>query len=127
MITIICPLLLATSNPLSLKDLAPNNFIKTVLNRSLAEFLSQVAPDKVSSDVREFLREALIQRYRILTDSYPSTVLVGHTDYISSVAFSPDGKCALTGSSDDTARLWDIQDINTNQSYVLNGHTCMVI
>ena len=30
-----------------------------------------------------------------------------HTHTVSSVAFSPDGQWALTGSHDDTARLWD--------------------
>jgi WD40 repeat protein len=28
---------------------------------------------------------------------------------LNSVAFSPDGKLGLTGSSDNTARLWDLQ------------------
>jgi WD40 repeat protein/tRNA A-37 threonylcarbamoyl transferase component Bud32 len=30
-----------------------------------------------------------------------------HTDWVWAVAFSPDGRTALTGSSDGTARLWD--------------------
>ena len=33
--------------------------------------------------------------------------LQGHTTVVSSVAFSPDGKRALTGSMDHTAKLWD--------------------
>jgi WD40 repeat protein len=32
---------------------------------------------------------------------------VGHTGDVSWVAFSPDGKYALTSSDDHTARLWD--------------------
>ncbi len=32
----------------------------------------------------------------------------GHTAWIESVAFSPDGKYVLTGSMDHTARLWDV-------------------
>jgi WD40 repeat protein len=31
----------------------------------------------------------------------------GHTDRVYSVAFSPDGRYALSGSADETVRLWD--------------------
>jgi hypothetical protein len=62
MITFISLPLLITSNPPSLRDLIINTLMKTVLNRSLGEFLSQVAPDKVTCDVIELLRKALIQR-----------------------------------------------------------------
>lgn len=33
--------------------------------------------------------------------------LIGHTDVIGQVAFSPDGTCLATTSRDDTVRLWD--------------------
>ena len=32
---------------------------------------------------------------------------MGHDDFVSSAAFSPDGKRIVTASSDTTARLWD--------------------
>src|SRR5208282_5306230 len=33
---------------------------------------------------------------------------LGHSGTVRSVAFSPDGKTALSGSGDHTARLWDL-------------------
>jgi WD40 repeat protein len=112
MMTIISLPLLTTSNPPPLKYLTTNALIKTILNCSLGESLSQLAPDKVPDDVIEFLRQALIQRYKALllsiTKSCRSTTLAEHRNEVHSVAFSPDGKFALTGFKHGTARLWNI-------------------
>jgi len=39
--------------------------------------------------------------------------LNGHTDAVYSVCFSPDGKRILTGSADNTAKIWDAYSVRT--------------
>ena len=39
----------------------------------------------------------------------PELILpIGHTEYISSTKYSPDGKYLLTCSGDKTAKLWEV-------------------
>ena len=49
------------------------------------------------------------------------TNLKGHTRYIESLAFSPDGNTLATGSSDHTVRLWDVS--TGEHKTTLVGHT----
>ncbi|KZP22853.1 WD40 repeat-like protein, partial [Athelia psychrophila] len=37
----------------------------------------------------------------------PTQVFEGHSGSVNSVAFSPDGQCIASGSSDNTIRIWD--------------------
>jgi WD40 repeat protein len=50
--------------------------------------------------------------------------LKGHTDSVRSAAFSPDGERVVTGSDDDTARLWDAA--SGLEIGPLKGHTSSV-
>ena len=51
----------------------------------------------------------------------PVRLLKGHADVVLSLAFSPDGGRLLSGSSDDTAQLWDVE--SDKALAVLRGHT----
>src|SRR4030095_10102731 len=42
-----------------------------------------------------------------------TTFLTGHTSYVGSVAFSPDGKTLASGSGDNTIVLWDVASAPT--------------
>ncbi|MEM9090374.1 MAG: WD40 repeat domain-containing protein, partial [Cyanobacteria bacterium P01_F01_bin.53] len=48
----------------------------------------------------------------------------GHTDYVSSVAMSPDGNTIVSGSGDNTVRLWDRQGNPIGEPF--EGHTGQV-
>src|SRR5512134_2513569 len=49
---------------------------------------------------------------RVLYEASRSPIIhrfQGHTDWVQSVAFSPDGQTALSASSDHTLILWDVE------------------
>ena len=63
-----------------------------------------------------------------LWDPYNKKVLKtlkGHTDFITSVAFSPDRRTLASGSWDNTIRLWNIA--NGEPIAILKGHTDRVL
>lgn len=52
---------------------------------------------------------------------YLQQTLVGHTQEVQSVAFSPDGQTLASGSTDGTVKLWNV---NTGKAFrTLFGHT----
>jgi len=50
--------------------------------------------------------------------------LTGHSWYVTAVAFSPDGKLALSGSDDKTLKLWEVKSGREIRS--LTGHSWYV-
>ncbi len=53
--------------------------------------------------------------------AHPLRLLVGHLGYVSATAFHPNGTYIITGSSDKTARLWDLRSGNCVRLFT--GHT----
>jgi len=41
--------------------------------------------------------------------------LKGHSDGVTSVSFSPDGKRIVSGSWDNTLKVWDISSLDTSK------------
>ena len=54
----------------------------------------------------------------------PATSLEGHTDTVTCVAYSPDGKVIASGSKDKTIHLWDV--VAGKVKFTLQGHSKMV-
>ena len=49
----------------------------------------------------------------------------GHTDQITSIAFSPDGKRVVSGSDDGTFRVWNVES-EDHATYPFEGGTNFV-
>ncbi|MFA4828880.1 MAG: caspase family protein [Thermodesulfovibrionales bacterium] len=52
-------------------------------------------------------------------------VQLGHTDQVTSVAFSPDGRYALSGSDDSTLKLWEVATGKEIRAFI--GHKSSVV
>jgi hypothetical protein len=61
--------------------------------------------------------------YRFLSTLFPSNqrTFRGHTDNVTGVAFSPDGTRLVSGSFDQTLRVWDVG--TGREALALQGHT----
>ena len=84
---------------------------KSILARSLCERFAGIAQVAVGQQ-----------------DDWPRNqqVLQGHTSFVPSVAYSPDGRHIVSGSDDETIQLWDAQT-GGQVGNPLQGHTDSVL
>jgi WD40 repeat protein/serine/threonine protein kinase len=61
----------------------------------------------VGSQQLPYTQDALAVFQEARASDVQILALAGHTAWVMSVAFSPDGRRMVTGSSDNTARVWD--------------------
>ena len=102
----------------TLKERAAQVYFAT---RSLSHIKADLENNKLCQELQEVLVPLVIKKYKKQLDARFIKVLKGHTDTITAVAISSDDRYALTGSRDNTARLWDL---NTGKTiHVLQGHS----
>src|SRR6187200_1550308 len=54
----------------------------------------------------------------------PKATFEGHTNFVRSLAYSPDGKTLASGSEDETIKLWDVK--TKKEQATLKGHAAGV-
>lgn len=59
--------------------------------------------------------------YQFLQGQGRPSLLVGHTDEVNTIAFTPDGQKFVSGSDDRTIKIWDLQTRKALRT--LQGHT----
>ena len=94
-------------------------------SRSLSAIKADLKHNKLTQEIQEALVPLIIKKYRHQLDRQFNKILKGHTDHITSVVFSHDSNYALTGSLDQTARLWDLSTGQTIK--ILQGHTLDIL
>ena len=96
-------------------------------SRRLAEKAISIA-DRDSYLARKIALAALDFCYTIEAEAalreaanYNNAVLYGHTNVVSSVSYSPDGKHIVSASKDKTIRIWDV--FSGKELLAITGHT----
>ncbi|MBA3954903.1 WD40 repeat domain-containing protein [Candidatus Dependentiae bacterium] len=124
-ITLLLTLSNSYSSLTSLQDLAADKTIEALLSQTSQEEVSAVI-SSIPQEVQQKLKGKLLEKYKDILNKalaiQPKKLKIeGHANDIVSVAFSPCGKRALTGSVDGVVRLWNLTTITIIKEF--KGHT----
>jgi WD40 repeat protein/class 3 adenylate cyclase len=112
---------------------AQSNLIRSEAQRLAAEANSLMVTNGDTNLIALLTIRSLTLRYtpsgdamlaNLSTLEIPPREFTGHTNFVWTVAFSPDGRYLATGSADKTARLWDLVTGQTIR--VFTGHTAAI-
>ncbi|MFM6726125.1 MAG: WD40 repeat domain-containing protein, partial [Dolichospermum sp.] len=49
------------------------------------------------------------------------STLTGHSDYVNAIAVTPDGKTVISGSDDNTIKIWNLE--TGRKKFTFKGHS----
>lgn len=107
-------------NPVNSNPANSNLFNSNRVNSNLAHYIP--SQEKQTGLIASGSEDSIVRLWNLQTLDAKS--LRGHTEYIFTLAFSPEGQILASGSADKTIRLWDVATGNCIK--VLRGHTGMV-
>ncbi|MFM6437739.1 MAG: WD40 repeat domain-containing protein, partial [Microcystis panniformis] len=88
--------------------------------KNLEAFVEAIKAGKILQKQQTYNKEVTNALQELLNRKSERNRLEGHDDFVQSVNFSPDGKTLVSGSRDNTIKLWNVktgQEIRT-----LKGH-----
>lgn len=110
-------------------DLAANSAVVLKAgNRTLAYKIAEFAYKYVDKNNERVLKSYINAKYYDNSKTNPipwTSNLIGHTDLISKVAFSPDGSKIATSSYDKSIKVWDVK--RSTEIHTLKGHDDLVL
>jgi WD40 repeat protein len=106
-----------------------HEFVEAHRNRDIAQGVLEEIKRKQQQEEEQRKQREEEQRKRKLENACLAYTLTGHSHYVSSLAFTPDGLTLVSGSWDKTVKLWQM---NTGQEIqTLTGHSedlrCVVV
>src|ERR1700679_3962633 len=96
----ICRFIITFHHPVSIS--APHTYISTGSFLPSESLLSTTFTTKFTESIK-------VRRGKLLSWPGPPLEWIGHTSMVNSVCYSPDGQHLISGSSDNTIRIWDAE------------------